>query len=145
MSFDSWLFSLCIELFWRFRLVRIIQCCPFLRLCAPMLRWTYWIYLSFPTRWWNWCDINLAAYSLMSVFWPSAPRPCRWRLVTLHELGDRLEASPSLPHNIIFAAVSSSLLNTVVITFVPHPAAAAVAAAADSRIFWELFWELALV
>ena len=61
-----------------------------------MLRWTCWIYLSFPNRWWwNWCEIHLAAYPLVSVFWSSASRPCRWRLVTLHELGDRLETSPS--------------------------------------------------
>ena len=65
-----------------------------------MLRWKYWIYLSFPNRWWwNWCDLHLAAYPLTSVFRSSAPCPCRWRLVTLHELEDRLETSlPLLQH-----------------------------------------------
>ena len=86
-----------IDLFWTSRQIRIIQCCPFLWLCASMLRWTYWKNFSFPNRWWwTWYDIHLAAYPLMSVFWSFALRPCWWRLVTLHELWDRLETSPPL-------------------------------------------------
>ena len=47
--------------------------------------------------------IHLAAYQPKLVCWSSVLRPCRRRLVTLHELGDRLETSPPLSLSTLFS------------------------------------------
>ena len=137
-----------IELFWMFRRVCTKQCCPFLWLDASMLRWPYWMYFSFPI-----VDDGIGAISILQLVKLMSDIFCHPLLVLvdgvlwqLHELGDGLETSPSLSQHCSRCSFPQLLQHgcyhlrafpaSVSWSFPNHPAAA-VAAAADSRYFWE--------
>ena len=124
--------------------------------CAWIHRWTRWIRLFLSSLWWWTChDIHLAVYQQNFASRSSALRPCKCRLVILHELGDRLETSfPLSQHCVGMARRTVSRCSfpqlfeqccgppsccpaAISHNFSNHHAAAIAAATAHARYFWE--------